>query len=453
MTRKALIVGINKYTYLGGNPLSPEFFKHLNHPARDAEAIAESLKREDNQLTWDIEYIPEKYQNKKFGINPNSVVTKTQLEEAIVELFNPMSGSNPDVALLFFSGHGLYKKYSDGKIEGFLATSDTYGIPGKDNWGVSLIWLREQLKKSRVKQQIVWLNCCHSGLLVPDDISEFNDEINRCLIVASGGDCEAFAIDECGVMTNVLIEALTPNQKQDPIDTNTVTNFFQQELENKSNEALRRQNPPLPVNIGTPIELWYPGATVNQLLGELEDLLIQQRWKEVDRKTSEVIFKAVGREESVYLQEQDIRRIDCNILLKIDRLWFNQSYGYFGFSTQKDIWKEVCEQFYSQDFNSQDFKSQDLKSQDFKSQDLNSDLTVEEFGKKVKWYPRPGSNDWKLRNAITSNIIRIKGYLPTPPCSDNSNRISISDVWLIKAIAEKLTQCELTQCASESELR
>lgn len=427
MTRKALIVGINRYPYLGGNSLSLSSLKHLKHPAQDAEAIAESLKREDNKLNWEIEYIPEKYESQIFKINPNNVVTKNELEKAIIQLFNPISDSNLDVALLFFSGHGLYKEHSDGRIEGFLATSDTYGISGNDNWGVSLNWLREQLKNSPVKQQIIWLNCCYSGLFIPKEIDEFNDEISRCLIVASGGNCEAFAVGERGVMTNVLIEALTPNQQQEPINTNTVTNFFKQELNNRSNEALRRQNPPPPVNIGTPIELWYPGPTVKQLLRELKDLLIQEKWKEADRKTSEIIFKAVGTGERGYLQEQDIRRIDCNILLEIDRLWLNQSYGDFGFSTQKDIWKEVCEQFHSQDPN---------------SQDLNSDVALEEFGRKVEWYPRPGSSDWKLRSIITSSVIRIKGYLPTPPCSDNSNRISSSDVWLIRAIAEKITQCE-----------
>lgn len=424
MTRKALIVGINRYPYLGGYSSSPRSLKHLNHPAQDAEAIAESLKREDNKLNWEIEYIPEKYENQIFKIDPKNVVTKNELEKAIVQLFNPISGSNLDVALLFFSGHGLYKEHSDGRVEGFLATSDTYGISGNDNWGVSLNWLREQLKNSRVKQQIVCLNCCYSGLFIPQDTSEFNDDISRCLIVASGGHCEAFAVDERGVMTDVLIKALTPNQQQDLINTNTVTNFFKQELNNRSNEALRRQSAPPPVNIGTPIELWYPGPTVNQLLRELKSLLIQNSWKEADRKTSEVIFKAVGKGESGYLQEEDIRKINCSILLEIDQLWLTQSYGDFGFSTQKDIWEEACEQFHSQD------------------QDLNSDLALEEFGRKVEWYPRPGSSDWKLRSIITSSVIRIKGYLPTPPCSDNSNRISSSDVWLIKTITEKLTQCE-----------
>ena len=447
MKRKALMVGINSYPYLGENS-SPGSFKHLNHPAQDAQAIAESLKREDNKLNWDIEYLPEKYENQIFKVNPHDVVTKNELEEAIVQLFNPISGSNLDVALLFFSGHGLYKKRSDGKIEGFLATSDTYGVPGKDNWGVSLNWLREQLKKSRVKQQIVWLNCCYSGLFIPKDASEFNDGISRCLIVASGGDCKAFAVDERGVMTNVLIEALIPNQEQDSINTNTVTNFFQKELENQNNQVLRRQSPPPPVNIGPPIELWYPGPTIKQMLRELEDLLTQKMWKQADRKTSELIFKAAMKDKGDYLQEGDIKKIDCNVLLEIDRLWLTQNDGDFGFSTQKDIWKEVCEQFNSQDFNSHDFNSQNL----------NSDLMVEEFGRKVKWFPRPTHNDWKLRNAITSDLTRIKGYLPTPPCSDNSNRISSSDVWLTKAIVDKLTQCELTKCEltqseRESELR
>ena len=42
--------------------------------------------------------------------------------------------------------------------EGFLATSDSE--PDNEKWGISLKNLRELLRDSPVRQQIIWLDCC-----------------------------------------------------------------------------------------------------------------------------------------------------------------------------------------------------------------------------------------------------------------------------------------------------
>src|SRR3712207_2233898 len=104
----------------------------------------------------------------------------------------------PDTALLYFSGHGLRKRW--GKLqEGFLATSDAN--PDLPNYGLSLKRLRWLLQESPVRQQIVWLDCCHSGELFnfqenlkqeadPGDLGQGRD---RCFIAASRGDELAYA--------------------------------------------------------------------------------------------------------------------------------------------------------------------------------------------------------------------------------------------------------------------
>ncbi|MEW5855864.1 MAG: caspase family protein, partial [Cyanobacteriota bacterium] len=171
----------------------------------------------------------------KRGVDPNpapaNLVTMTVLETAIAELFNPPGRSIPDTALLFFAGHGL-RKEQGGVTEGFLATSDAK--PQGGQWGVSLRWLRELLQKSPVRQQIVWLDCCHSGeLLNFDEVDPGNlgKVLDRCLISA----CREFEVSreqlqgEHGILTAALLQSLDPERDVD----GWVTNYKLAEFINK----------------------------------------------------------------------------------------------------------------------------------------------------------------------------------------------------------------------------
>ena len=70
----------------------------------------------------------------------------------------------------------------------------------------------------------------------------------------------------------------------------------------------------------------------------LRDLLNEEKWKEADLETEKVMLQAVKREEE-WLGEEDIENFSCEDLLTIDQLWVSASGGKFGFSVQKEIWK------------------------------------------------------------------------------------------------------------------
>ncbi|MBD2341634.1 caspase family protein [Calothrix sp. FACHB-156] len=208
MRREALVVGINQYPYLKDTTTGKA--KHLTTPAADAEAIAQRL-REYGEFR--VRRLPETIQEGQRQVAAGKLVQTDALEDAIIQLFNPVGESILETALLYFGGHGL-RKNKGGVTEGFLATSDTY--PQKNQWGVSLRWLRELLQKSPVKQQIVWLDCCYSGELLnfaEADLGTADQEQTRFLIAAARefevaeGDIQG----QHGVFSQALWESLNSN--------------------------------------------------------------------------------------------------------------------------------------------------------------------------------------------------------------------------------------------------
>ncbi|MCL1474345.1 eIF2A-related protein [Argonema antarcticum] len=214
MKRDALVVGINQYPFLKDKPENEAL--HLQTPAADAEAIAHLL---ESYGDFEVHRLPAKQGVKQ--VDRKKLIETDELQAAIRQLFCPQGNTIPDTALLFFAGHGL-RKNQDGATEGFLATSEA--SPRKNLWGISLKWLRQVLQESRVQQQIIWLDCCHSGELLnftEAELGEYEKGRDRCLIVASRDFQVAYGDGEHGMLTNALLQSLDPANRPD----GWVTNF------------------------------------------------------------------------------------------------------------------------------------------------------------------------------------------------------------------------------------
>ena len=207
MSREALVIGINTYTY--------RRLPHLNSPAADAEAIAALLEKYSD---FRVTRLPVSLNERDAAqVNGTFKVTLAELEERVSELFNPPGPSVPDAALLFFSGHGL-RKERGGVYEGFLALSDTN--PDAGNWGLSLTWLRKLLELSPVRQQIIWLDCCYSGEVLnfhdadPGSAGKVRD---RSFIAASREYEKAYedAAGSRGLLSGALLHGLNPENRAD----------------------------------------------------------------------------------------------------------------------------------------------------------------------------------------------------------------------------------------------
>lgn len=224
MSRDALVVGINTYSYAR--------LRNLTAPAQDAEAIAKLL---EDYGEFNVKRLPavKDKQNNTIRVGQKTGVTLTQLREAIVQLFKPEGRNIPDTALLYFSGHGLRR--NQGIQEGFLATSDVN--PDLEKWGLSLQWLRQLLQESEVKQQIIWLDCCYSGELLKFEEANPGDKgkgRDRCFIAASREfepAFEAIATNH-SVLTTALLKGLKPTEHQQRVTNYTLISAIQENLPN-----------------------------------------------------------------------------------------------------------------------------------------------------------------------------------------------------------------------------
>ncbi|EDX74163.1 caspase domain protein [Coleofasciculus chthonoplastes PCC 7420] len=262
MKRQALVVGINRYPFLKNSQTGQ--YANLSAPANDAETIAQFLEKYGtDEKRWSVRRLPEVIQDKKFRVATTETVGQEKLSTAIRELFNPEPHHIPDVALFFFAGHGL-RKQQNGKTEGFLATSDTNQ---RTKWGIRLNWLRQVLQESPVQQQIVWLDCCHSGellnFLTEAELKDWLSGGDRCLIAACRDDRNAYATGKHGVLTEVLLQGLNPQQQPSGewVTSGTLTNFLQKQVE--THRVLQRQIP-LSRHFGEQIRFWQ-GKNVPQI--------------------------------------------------------------------------------------------------------------------------------------------------------------------------------------------
>lgn len=242
--RDALTVGINTYCPL----------PKLRAPANDAEAIASLLEQYSD---FRVQRLPDVIRQDRPAVARKTPVTVADLESALVRLFKPSGAYVPHTALFYFSGHGLQRHV--GVREGYLALSDS-SLEGHP--GLSLTWLRRLLQESPVRQQIVILDCCHSGELLTflDADPGARPGVDRMFMVA----CREYeaAYESIRGQHSVLTEAI-----RDALDPRTcasgrVTNYS---LANRVSQTLSGHiQQPLFENSGSEITLTTSGIQLPQ---------------------------------------------------------------------------------------------------------------------------------------------------------------------------------------------
>ena len=128
--RRALVVGIDNY------PCAP-----LSGCVNDASMLAQVLSRNYDGSA--------NFQCKKM-LSSHCKITKASLREKIEELFS----SPADIALFYFSGHGVVND-----LGGYIDTTDAR----KYDEGVSMQDILTLANNSKIYETIIILDCCDSG--------------------------------------------------------------------------------------------------------------------------------------------------------------------------------------------------------------------------------------------------------------------------------------------------
>jgi uncharacterized caspase-like protein len=146
MAKVALLIGVSEY----GSGLKP-----LPAPPKDVAAMQEVLQNPEMGGFDEVKTL----------VNPNHSDMAVEIETWFE------SHQSSDLALLFFSGHGV----KDESRELYFAACDTRKINEKliKATAVSANFVRSCLRRSKSKRQVVILDCCFSGafgdLLAKDD--------------------------------------------------------------------------------------------------------------------------------------------------------------------------------------------------------------------------------------------------------------------------------------------
>jgi len=175
--RKALVVGLDNYS-----------FAPLKGCVNDAVRIETTIgKNGDGSPNFHVKSIL------------NSA-TKSQLREAITDLFE----GNNDIALFYFSGHGLVKSTG-----GYIVTTDAEQY----DEGISMDEILRIVNQSKTRDKIIILDCCHSGAFGSTSFgSEENALAQLCdgltVLTASKNSESAIEVNGSGLFTSLLLDAL-----------------------------------------------------------------------------------------------------------------------------------------------------------------------------------------------------------------------------------------------------
>lgn len=171
----ALVIGIDNYT------TSP-----LRGCVNDATAFADIMETNDDGST-------------NFAVRRHmNVSSKATLLSMIADLFE----REMDTALFYFSGHGLLNE-----VGGYIVTPDHR----RYDEGVSMNDILTLASKSRIRDKIIILDCCHSGVFGSPQHTGGSAALlaeGMVVLTASRASEEAIEVNGRGIFTNLLLDAL-----------------------------------------------------------------------------------------------------------------------------------------------------------------------------------------------------------------------------------------------------
>ncbi len=161
----------------------------------------------------------------------------------------------------------------------------------------------------------------------------------------------------------------------------------------------------------TSVELTNQLIENSSLYDQLKQLLKEQKWREANRETAKIMLKIGKREKEGWLRArkgtnsiQDIANFPAKDLRIINDLWFNYSNGKFGFTVQKNIWRQVGCIEHEAIF-------QDCLCSDDEKAIANAQNCWKTFANRVGWRNK---SVWLNENQLVYSLNAPQGHLPIP---------------------------------------
>lgn len=180
MTRKALVVGIDFY-----RNVSP-----LHGCVNDSFAVKSMLDRHaDGSVNFGVRHMA--------AAGSADAVERSQLREAVAELF----AGDGEVSLFYFAGHGHIEATG-----GYLCSSDVRD----GHEGLALAEIMTMASTSKVRNRVIILDSCHSGVAGGAALQQKVAEIGEGVTILTASTAEQYAteVNGAGVFTNLLVDAL-----------------------------------------------------------------------------------------------------------------------------------------------------------------------------------------------------------------------------------------------------
>lgn len=178
--KKALVVGIDYYTNV----------KCLHGCVNDSHSVKSVLERnDDGTVNFSVKLMT--------STGSSSAISRGLLKEQIRDLF----AGDGDSALFYFAGHGHVEATG-----GYLLASDCQ--TGDD--GVPLSEVLTLANRSKIRNKIIVLDSCHSGVAGASPSTPNYSELVEGVTILTASTAEQYASEENGkgVFTSLFVDAL-----------------------------------------------------------------------------------------------------------------------------------------------------------------------------------------------------------------------------------------------------
>ncbi|MBV6627213.1 MAG: GUN4 domain-containing protein [Rivularia sp. (in: Bacteria)] len=347
MKKLALLIGISEYK---------QYFSPLSKAEKDVDKVQTILQ--DSEVG--------RFYERDITVSIND--SEQKIQAYIYELFANKNAD--DLLLMYFSGHALIN--NKGNL--FFAATDTkkydYGGELIESTAIPASFIKERMDASKSRNKVIIIDCCYSETFRSDSYTknkvdieaELGDEGRAILISSDSIDYHFKEDKELSTYTNFLVkgikEGVAASDNDGWITLAEIHQYITSNIDNVPNMAPQLYSSPetKKINLAKVDIKSVEQKTVVQTIhldgielksqrqvdySRLRDYLIAQNWQQADIETRRVLRYAAGKQESEFLVKEDIRHISCLDLSTIDNLWVEASKGRFGFSAQKDVWKQI----------------------------------------------------------------------------------------------------------------